>query len=706
MTHRSAIVAAGLAVLATGCGGGSGQPTAAQRAALAKPLFETEHRIVDRTSAGQGSQPAPKIDRPEANPVRNAYFGDLHVHTRYSFDAYAFGTIATPDDAYRFAKGERIKHPAGFDMQLKAPLDFYGVTDHGFFMGVAPVAADTSSDLSRHDFARVVHDLNAPGNMGRLSMLDRMRSFGLARALALAVAEGEVDPAEPLAITRDAWADSVDAADRHNAPGQFTTFVAYEYTTTAADNGSLHRNVVFKGSERVPEVPFSRMHSRNPEDLWDWMDTLREKGVESLAIPHNSNKSNGHMFELADWAGDPFDDDYAVKRLRNEPLVEITQIKGTSETHPVLSSRDEWAGFELVSTRGVGMGKPVPSAPKGSYLREAWRHGLELEAQGISNPFAFGVIGSSDTHTGASQNDESEFSSKLGVLSADAQLRGSAPLGFLESLVLKVLPGQEVVEVDGENFLGGQQSEFGAAGLAAVWAEENTRDAIYAAFRRKETFATSGPRIRLRFFAGYDLPSDLLERADGVARAYASGVAMGSDLVPATAQRDSAPQFAIWAMGDVHSAPLQRIQVIKGWIDAAGETHEAVIDVACADGVAVNSATRRCPDNNPVVDLADCSISADTGDAQMHAVWTDPDFNASERAFYYARVLENPTCRWNTWDAIRAGTAPRADLAATLQERAWSSPIQYRPGPATTARQHIDTQASKPDEILAFARAQ
>ena len=667
---------------ATGCGRGSNALTDAQRTALAQPIFETEHKIVDR-----GNQPQLRkagSDRPTPNPNRNAYFGDLHVHTKYSFDAYAFGTLASPDDAYRFAKGESIKHSAGFEMQLEEPLDFYGVTDHGFFMGVSPVAADTSTDFSRHAFAEVVHDLNAPDNMGRLSILDRMRSFGLARSLALAVVNGEVDVEEPLAITRSAWADAIDAADRHNNPGQFTTFVAYEYTTTASDNGSLHRNVIFKASDRVPEVPFSRMHSRNPEDLWDWMDSLRKVGVESLAIPHNSNKSNGHMFKLEDWASDPFDDDYTTKRIRNEPLVEITQIKGTSETHPALSNRDEWADFELVSTRGVGLGKPVPSKPKGSYVREALRHGLMLEAQELTNPFAFGFIGSSDTHTAATQTDESDFSSKLGVLSADPKQRGSVPLGFFESTFVNLLPNQTVVEVGGEKFTGGQQPEFGASGLAAVWAEENTRDAIYAAFRRKETFATSGPRIRLRFFAGYALPDDVLESADGIAQAYATGVAMGGELTASgpsdfSGTDNPVPRFALWAQADAGSAPLQRLQVIKGWIDSAGETHEAVIDVACAGGVAVNPANNRCPDNGARVDLNDCSHSARTGDAELRTMWSDPNFDASQRAFYYIRVLENPTCRWNTWDAIKAGTKPRADLPAMLQERAWSSPIHYLP---------------------------
>lgn len=689
MLNRYCGSAIALAILVAGCGRGGTAPNEAQRAALAQPLFITEHKIVERGDQTTVDQSVDQSgsDRLAANSERNAYFGDLHVHTKYSFDAFAFGTLATPYDAYRFAKGEAIKHPAGFDMQLREPLDFYGVTDHGFFMGVAPVAADTSSDFSKYSFAEVVHDLNAPDNMGLLSTLDRMRSFGLARALALAIVEGEVEPEEPLAITRSAWADSIKAADLHNDPGRFTTFVAYEYTTTASDNGSLHRNVVFESSDRVPQVPFSRMHSRNPEDLWDWMDTLREAGVESLAIPHNSNKSNGHMFKLEDWAGDPFDDEYTAKRIRNEPLVEITQIKGTSETHPALSSRDEWADFELVSTRGVGMGKPVLSKPEGSYVREALRNGLKLEAQGMTNPFAFGVIGSSDTHTGASQNDEANFSSKLGVLSADAKQRGSVPLDFIESTFLNLLPNQAAAEVDGENFGGGQQTEFGASGLAAVWAEENTREAIYAAFRRKETFATSGPRIRLRFFAGYGLPGDLLESAGGVAQAYATGVTMGGELQASRFNKatssdpsgDSAPQFALWAQADANSAPLQRLQIIKGWIDATGETFEDVIDVACAGGVAIDSATNRCPDNGATVNLSDCSFSASTGDAELRTVWTDPNFDASQRAFYYTRVLENPTCRWNTWDAIKAGTKPRSDLPATLQERAWSSPIQYLP---------------------------
>ena len=661
MMRRNRLAGIALAgMLLTACGADDDLTDMNQSGAgLAQPLFATDHTIVDR--------------RPEANPQRNAYFGDLHVHTTYSFDAYAFGTLATPYDAYRFALGEAIKHPAGFDMQLSEPLDFYGVTDHAMFMGVAPEAADTSSDISKYPFTEVLHNLNEPDNMGRWSLPRRLKSFaGLLRGLVPEIINGNIDPEESLSITRSAWADTVRAADMYNDPGRFTTFVAYEYTTASDDRGNLHRNVVFESSDRVPEIPFSRLHSTNPEDLWDWMDTLREAGVESMAIPHNSNGSNGHMFKLVDWAGDPIDDDYAIQRIRNEPLVEITQIKGTSETHPALSTRDEWADFELMEFR---VATTLPSQPEGSYVRDALRRGLALEAQGITNPYAFGVIGSSDTHTGAAQNDESNFTSKLGILSADAQLRGSVPFGLIDGMLFNTVAPQAMTEVDGETFVGGAQPSFGASGLAAVWAEENTREAIYAAFRRKETFATSGPRMRLRFFAGYGLPDDLLETVDGVARAYAAGVTMGADLAPG----EGAPQFAVWAQADANSAPLQRLQVIKGWIDASGETHEEVFDVACAGGAAVNPATNRCPDNGAKVNLSDCSISANTGNAELRTVWTDPDFDASERAFYYTRVLENPTCRWSTWDAIRAGTEPRSDLAATLQERAWSSPIQYVP---------------------------
>jgi len=366
---------------------------------------------------------------------RRAYFGDLHVHTTYSFDAYAFGTLATPYDAYRYARGEAIEHPAGFEVQLRQPLDFYAVTDHAMFLGVAAAAADTSSELSKLELAEPLHDLNAPGNRGFMSLRSRTKAFsGFVPKLVGAIRDGSVDRELPMKVTRAAWRDTIAAAELHNEPGRFTTFIAFEYTSSTDDRGNLHRNVIFQGSERIPDVPFSRFHSQNPEGLWDWMDDLRAQGVESLAIPHNSNGSNGQMFKLVDWAGDPIDDAYAARRLRNEPLVEITQVKGTSETHPSLSTRDEWAGFEIAPFRVATM---LASEPAGSYVRDALRRGLSLESGGVTNPYRFGFIGSSDTHTGATSDDEENFFSKLGLLDATAELRGSVPFSPLSAAAVR-----------------------------------------------------------------------------------------------------------------------------------------------------------------------------------------------------------------------------------------------------------------------------
>ncbi len=658
------VVLSMLAIGLCACSDEVGQGPDTERAlpsAASTPLFETRLDLVERA-------------RPERLATRRAFFGDLHVHTRYSFDAYTFGTLAAPADAYRYARGEVLKHPSGFDMQLRAPLDFYAVTDHAMFMGVAAAAGDPSTKLSRYEAARPYNDLNEPENMGLLSLLGRLQNFStILPNLARSIREGIIPRETVLEVTRAAWLDTIDAARRFDDPGHFTTFVAYEYTSSADDRGNLHRNVIFRGAERLPDVPFSRFHSRDPEDLWTWMDGLREVGIESLAIPHNSNGSNGQMFKLVDWAGDPLDDDYTRRRIRNEPLAEITQVKGTSETHPALSTRDEWADFEIMPYRIASM---ELSTPEGSYLREALLRGLALEAKGLTNPWAFGFVGASDTHTGATSDDESDFHSKLGLLDAEPEMRGSVPLGAIEALGLRLAAPRLYTEVEGEAYVMSATPTYGASGLTGVWAEENTRESIYEAFRRKETFATSGPRIRLRFFAGQALEASMLDDHEGIARAYAAGVPMGGDLEPSAGET---PGFLVWALADPQSAPLQRIQIVKGWIDAAGEPREEVYDVACSDGGRVDASTHRCPENGASVDLSDCSISEGVGAGELRTLWRDPDFDVHHRAFYYARVLENPTCRWSTWDALRAGTAPRPDLHATIQERAWSSPIHLHP---------------------------
>jgi hypothetical protein len=651
------------------------------------PLFDIETQLVERKVIP---------DTREINPLdgtqeRNVYYGDLHVHTAYSFDGYAFGTLATPYDAYRFAKGEAIKNPAGFDMQLTRPMDFYAVTDHAVFLGLLKAAADKTSAFSKNEFSEPFHDLNAPENFGTdlISRAKRLFAFsGFIPNATKGLNDGSLNRQEVLGVVRNAWEDTIDAAEQFNAPGSFTTFAAYEYTTSSADMGNLHRNVIFKGTERLPREPFSRAHSNNPEDLWSWMDELRNKGVESLAIPHNSNGSNGEMFKLTDWNDNPFDESYVKTRIRNEPLVEITQIKGTSETHPTLSTRDEWAGFEIMPYR-IATG--ALSKVNGSFARQALLNGLSIEKQGIGNPYQFGFIGSSDTHSAASQNDEALFVSKLGILSSFPVQRGSVPIKGIDGplayygskILAEVNPtplGKSLyVKINGDIYAGGATPTFGASGLAAVWAEENTRDSIYSAFRRKEVFATSGPRLRIRFFAGYDFDQSMLTDADGVDQAYAKGVSMGGALVE---KRDvvnamESPGFLVMASADPENAPLQRLQIIKGWLDEDGTAHEDVIDVACAGDAEVNSKTNRCPDNGARVDITNCSINPATGAAQLSALWHDPDFRPNQRAFYYARALENPTCRWSTWDAIRAGIPTRPDLATTIQERVWSSPIHY-----------------------------
>ena len=644
-------------------------------------IFDTETKLLQREHEKTGAS----INKPVE---RKAYFGDLHVHTTYSFDGYAFGTLATPYDAYRFAKGESISNPAGFVMQLSRPLDFYAVTDHAMFLGVVEAAADTSTAFSKNPFSKPYHDLNAPENMGTgtFDVLKRLTTFSSFLPEAVTqILSGQLDREEVMDVVRTAWLDSIDAADQHYVPGQFTTFAAYEYTSSTADMGNLHRNVVFKDTEKLPREPFSRFHSINPEDLWQWMDDLREKGVESLAIPHNSNGSNGQMFKLVDWAGDPLDDDYAKQRVRNEPIVEITQIKGTSETHPILSSRDEWASFEIMPYR---VATNALSQPQGSYVREALLSGLALEQQGMTNPYQFGFIGSSDTHSAASQNVESNFVSKLGLLSGSGERRGSVPqagiageVSYLSDKVVNGIRGRPNLrmKIDGNVYTAGAAPTFGASGVAAAWAEENTRESLYSAFRRKEVFATSGPRMQIRLFAGYGFDESMLTQSDGIERAYASGVTMGGNLRPnekAEGEQPSNPSFLVMASADTESAPLQRLQMIKGWVDADG-THEEVIDVACAGGAA--PVANRCPDNGAKVDVSNCAINEETGAGQLSALWRDPAFDQDQRAFYYARVIENPTCRWSTWDANREGVAPRPDLPTTIQERAWSSPIQYLP---------------------------
>ena len=635
--------------------------------------------------------------RPMPNKDRNPYYGDLHVHTKYSFDAYVFGVTASPDDAYRYAKGAAVKHPLGYEMKLREPLDFYAVTDHGFYMGMIQAYADTSTDISQNDFAEPFHNLNRLDNLTVESAGERSNIFSsvlgatiikpypdwhpnLLKAYFSRNTQGALRSFD-YDIHKSAWADVARSANEHNDPGNFTTFIGYEFTTsTDIEGGNLHRNVIFESS-KASIRPWTRIDSINPEDLWTWQDRLREKGVDTISMPHNSNGSNGQMFEMESFKGNALDVEYAEKRMRNEPLVEITQVKGTSETHPLLSPDDEWADFEIMDVR-VGSRPPTYSKPSGSYVREAYLNGLTLEFTKQGNPYKFGLIGSSDTHVVASSLDESNYWSKVGLLDGDPENRGSVPLkeenvARLEEYMRAFNQPISTVTLEQGEYANTGFTQWGASGLAAAWAEENTRESLFAAFRRKETFATTGPRISVRFFGGYNLSSIDLNSESLVSEAYSKGVTMGADLLN---NDDQIPEFIVWALRDMNSAPLQRIQIIKGWIDMnSGRPKEKVFDVACSDGLEPDSITNRCPDNGARVNINDCSITSNVGSSELKTVWKDPEFKVDDKAFYYVRVLENPTCRWSTWDAIKSGFKPREGLHETIQERAWSSPIWYIP---------------------------
>lgn len=594
-------------------------------------------------------------DRPAPTPTRNVYFGEMHVHTKNSFDAYIFNVRATLDDVYDFAKGKPLTHPGGFEMRLDGPpLDFAAATDHGAYLGILPALDDPDNPMSKLEIAEGLFGTDPE------TITHAFQKVGAS------VRSGKPYPEiYNRDLIDDTWGRVISTADKHYEPGVLTTFAAYEFTsvTTRAElgetfgGGNLHRNVFFENT--APDRLFSVLDSPNPEDLWDWMDAQRTVGHDSLAIPHNSNVSDGRMFAMDAYDGSTLTPEAALQRVRNEPIVEMTQVKGTSETHPMLSPNDEFASFEIYESL---LGVYQKSAVKGSYVREALANGLGIEAKLGVNPFKFGMIGASDSHVAGGAFAESDYWSKIGIVDATAEDRGAVPPGGA--------PKWDGVERDAnaEKWF----SRWGASGLAAVWAEENTREAIFDAMRRRETYATSGPRIRLRVFGGTDFSEDMLSAADMTTQAYARGVPMGGEM-GGEMSADGATQLLIHAAKDPRGANLQRVQVIKVWHD--GTARERLWDVACSDGLLPIAG--RCPDNGASVNLETCDYSKDVGAGEIKAVWTDPDFDPAMNAAYYVRVLENPTCRWSSWQANQAGVERHPDRPATVQERAYSSPIWY-----------------------------
>lgn len=571
------------------------------------------------------------------HPTTLPFFGELHVHSSNSPDAYITGVRSSPEDAYRYAKGQSINHISGVKIKNRAPLDFMAVTDHAEYMGILPALSKANGPLAKTWYGREM----LSGDPNRYKIATQKILYSLNGTPPRAIEEITTE-----AITSPIWKSYVELAEKYNEPGVFTTFVGYEWTLIP-NAQNLHRNIIFKGTD-VPALPFSAFDSDKPEELWQWMEQARANGSDVLAIPHNSNVSDGTMFALTDSWGNPITDQYAELRMRNEPLVEMSQIKGTSETHPTLSPNDEWADFEILEELlgGQRIGKI-----SGSYVREAYLNGLALQQEKGFNPFQFGMMAASDSHNASVPVEEDNYTGKIGVDATAESRRGGS-------------------------FINTQNSLYGASGLAGVWAHENTRPALFDAMRRKEVFATSGPKIAIRLFAG-DYPDSVSASGLASQELYNQGIAMGNSVGPERLINNRLRLY-VWAVKDQQGHNLERLQIIKGWYEY-GELKEKVFDVACSDGTVPNPNTHRCPGRSATVDLSDCSVELNKGNRQLATVWQDPNFEQAQAAFYYARVLENPSCRWTTWDALRNDWPLLDTVPATIQERAWSSPIWYQP---------------------------
>jgi len=622
------------------------------------------------------SAPAPEPhERQPRNPLKNVYWGDTHVHTHESFDAALFGTTLTIEDAYRFARGEALRSDGGERMQLSRPLDFVAITDHAEGFGTRtrcggpnlgwveslncylmetfnPIVFRYIRSRSVEGQDELAPDPDAPPGVYRPTE----REHPVRSALPICTrGEGGVERCERDARTD--WARYIALADAHNEPGVLTTFAAYEYSPTLPDDGKHHRNVLFLGSD-LPDHAISSMDVDNAIDLWRGLEATCTGDCDFLTIPHNMNKTWGLFYSRYTWDGGSYDEEGWRLRKRREPLAEIYQIKGASECALGVGATDEECAFSQVLSP-CEPGEETGCAFETAFARQGLKVGLELDRELGFNPMAFGMIGSTDTHNGNPGDvEEWDWVGAVGPIKSPAIRRFREPVDANSD----PRPYKSILQF------------HTAGGLAAVWAEENTRDAIFEAMKRREAYATSGPRIALRFFAGWGFDESIASERDPVAVATAGGVPMGGVLRPAEGDTVS-PTFYVAALGDGMSAPLQRIQIIKGWIDADGKTHEKVRDIACADGLAVDRATLRCPDNGASVDLTSCKPTGDTGAMQLTKAWHDPEFDPTQGAFYYVRVLQNPTCRWSTYDALRLGREPDPRVPATLRERVWSSPI-------------------------------
>ena len=612
--------------------------------ALAQDAPPPGDRIVQYSSFTQQSFP------------NNVFFGDTHLHTSFSTDAGLVGNIKGPEEAYILARGGTIESSHGLSVKLSRPLDFLVITDHAENLGLAPAVEESNADLLTNEWGKEVHDAVKSG--------DPERAYGMW----MAQVNAQEDKLAGSSMAQSFWQRSNAISEQYNEPGLFTALIGFEWTSMPNGN-NLHRNVIFRdNADRTGQIlPISSYETDDPEELWEYMANYEEMtGGQVLAIPHNGNLSNGTMFDNVTMSGQAIDNDYAQRRARWEPLYEVTQIKGDSETHPALSPNDEFADFYTWDTGTLGPETTTPEMWPREYAREALKRGLAFEATLGTNPFKFGLVGSTDSHTSIMSTEESNFFGKVSLAepSADPHYR------LNETIVARTNPDES------KHIYHWQTS---AGGLAAVWSRENTREAIWDSMSRKEVYATTGTRLRVRVFAGWNYEEDDLYRSDFAEYGYENGVPMGSDL-EATSSNQT-PKFLIRAVKDPDGANLDRIQMIKGWVDSSGVTHEKIYNVAVSDG---READRdgNYPLVGNTVNLEDLTYSNEIGDVAMHAYWEDPEFDAEQRAFYYVRAIEIPTPSWLAFDLdFFGGSMPEGATNADLilQERAYTSPNWYTP---------------------------
>lgn len=598
------------------------------------------HEVVAQTEQDQYS-PYSGINYPE-----NLYWGDTHVHTNLSLDAYTFGNRLDPDVAYNFAKGRSVESSNGQLVRLKKPLDFIVLADHAEFMGVYKLLGDKDADFLSTNVGKswsVLYELGLYKDiMGQFSEVIKGRNTN--------------DYVYSDRFIKSVWHDVISSAERNNEPGKFTAFIGFEWTSV--DNGNnLHRNIIFRdGADRADKIiPFSILDSFDPEHLWDYLEDYEElTGGRVLAIPHNGNLSNGAMFSNTTFSGKALDRNYSMRRSRWEPLYEVTQIKGDAESHPILSPSDEFSDYEKWDWSNMDHTQPPKEnwMLKHEYARSALKLGIEFENKLGANPFKFGLIGSSDSHTSLAAIEEDNFFGKFGQDEPSKKRMG------IQQYYLAA-------------------KKHAASGYAAVWANENTRQSLFDAMLRRETYATTGPRIILRFFAGWDFEASDHLRPDYVDIGYKKGVPMGGDISMAPAGK--VPSLLIVASKDPDGANLERVQVVKGWLDAQGEAQEKIWDVAMSDNRLPGADGVMAPPIRSTVDIKSATYSNSVGSAVLSTVWQDTEFDASQRAFYYVRVLEIFTPRWTTYDAAFYGVNLPDGVPPIHQERAYTSPVWYTP---------------------------